>query len=155
MHGFRGASGIDGALSAACGLAEALGRLVLVSGDLSLLHDSNGWLWRCQLWGRLTVVLIDNGGGGIFEQLAIRTEPEAALDFERLFAMPQPLDPLALAAVHGVPGRRVVSGARLADDLAWALEQPLALLVVTSDRRRDAVLRQRLRTMAAGQIAAP
>lgn len=154
MHGFRGASGIDGTLSSACGLAESLGALVLVSGDLALLHDSNGWLWRPQLRGRLTVVLIDNGGGGIFEQLPIRTRPAAALDFERLFAMPQPLDPLALAAVHGVPGRRLESLDALEDALAWALAQPLALLVVPTDRRKDAVLRQRLRTMAA-ELAAP
>ncbi len=154
MHGFRGASGIDGTLSSACGLAEALGELVLVSGDLALLHDANGWLWRPQLGGRLTVVLIDNGGGGIFEQLPIRTEPAAAMDFERLFAMPQPVDPLALAAVHGVPGRRLETLDALEDALAWALAQPLALLVLTTDRRRDAALRQRLRTMAA-DLAAP
>lgn len=149
MHGFRGASGIDGTLSSACGLAEALGELVLVSGDLALLHDANGWLWRPQLGGRLTVVLIDNGGGGIFEQLPIRTQPAVAMDFERLFAMPQPVDPLALAAVHGVPGRRLECLDDLEDALAWALAQPLALLVLTTDRRRDAALRQRLRTMAA------
>ncbi len=155
IHGFRGASGIDGTLSSACGLAEALGQAVLVSGDLALLHDSNGWLWRSQLRGRLTVVLIDNGGGGIFEQLPIRTDPDAALDFERLFAMPQPLDPLALAAVHGVPGRRLMDPAELEHDLAWALAQPMALLVLSSDRRRDAALRQRLRTMAAALAAGP
>jgi 2-succinyl-5-enolpyruvyl-6-hydroxy-3-cyclohexene-1-carboxylate synthase len=155
MHGFRGASGIDGTLSSACGLAEALGQAVLVSGDLALLHDSNGWLWHQGLRGRLTVVLIDNGGGGIFEQLPIRTDPETALDFERLFAMPQALDPLALAAAHGVPGRRLSTPADLEPALAWALEQPLALLVVTSDRRRDAALRRRLRTMAAALAAGP
>lgn len=154
-HGFRGASGIDGTLSGACGLAEALGELVLVSGDLALLHDANGWLWRSQLQGRLTVVLIDNGGGGIFEQLPIRTDPAAAMDFERLFAMPQPLDPLALAAVHGVPGRRIQTLAALESSLAWARQQPIALLVITTDRRRDAALRQRLRTMAAAQVTSP
>jgi 2-succinyl-5-enolpyruvyl-6-hydroxy-3-cyclohexene-1-carboxylate synthase len=101
------------------------------------------------LGGRLTVLLIDNGGGGIFEQLPIRTEPERALDFERLFAMPQPLDPSSLAAVHGVPCRRVANLDDLAPQLTWALAQPLALLVLGTDRRQDAALRQRLRTMAA------
>jgi len=148
MHGFRGVSGIDGTLSEACGLAEALGSLVLLSGDLAALHDSNGWLWRPQLRGRLTVLLIDNGGGGIFEQLPIRTQPEAALDFERLFAMPQPLDPSSLAAAHGVPCRRVANLAELPPRLSWALAQPLALLLLGTDRRQDAALRQRLRTMA-------
>lgn len=149
VFGFRGASGIDGTLSQACGLAEALGSCLLVSGDLALLHDANGWLWRPQLRGRLTVVLIDNGGGGIFEQLPIRAGDDGPLDFERLFAMPQRLDPLALAAAHGVPARRIAAPADLPAALAWGLDQPFSLLLVTSDRRRDAALRRRLRTMAA------
>ena len=148
IHGFRGASGIDGTLSEACGLAEALGALVLLSGDLALLHDANGWLWRPQLRGRLTVVLVDNQGGGIFEQLPIRAEPAELLDFERLFAMPQAVDPIALAGLHGVPARRVERPADLPDLLSWALQLPFSLLVVNTDRRRDAQLRQRLRTMA-------
>ena len=149
MVGFRGASGIDGTLSEACGLAEALGSCLLISGDLALLHDANGWLWRPQLQGRLTVLVIDNGGGGIFEQLPIRIEPAELLDFDRLFAMPQPVDPLALAQAHGVPARLVASPAALPEDLAWALAQPFSLLVVRTDRRHDAELRRRLRTMAA------
>lgn len=149
MVGFRGASGIDGTLSEACGLAEALGSCLLISGDLALLHDANGWLWRPQLQGRLTVLVIDNGGGGIFEQLPIRIEPAELLDFDRLFAMPQPVDPLALAQAHGVPARLVASPAALPEDLAWALAQPFRLLVVRTDRRHDAELRRRLRTMAA------
>ena len=149
MVGFRGASGIDGTLSEACGLAEALGSCLLISGDLALLHDANGWLWRPQLQGRLTVLVIDNGGGGIFEQLPIRIEPAELLDFDRLFAMPQPVDPLALAQAHGVPARLIASPAALPEDLAWALAQPFSLLVVRTDRRHDAELRRRLRTMAA------
>ena len=145
MYGFRGASGIDGTLSIACGLAEALGQLVLVSGDLALLHDANGWLWRRQLRGRLTVVLIENGGGGIFEQLPIRSERPEHLDFERLFAMPQAVDQLALASLHGVPGWRLQQPAELAAALAWALAQPFALLEVRTQRRPDAAWRQQLR----------
>ncbi|MEB3351358.1 MAG: 2-succinyl-5-enolpyruvyl-6-hydroxy-3-cyclohexene-1-carboxylic-acid synthase [Cyanobacteriota bacterium] len=146
---FRGASGIDGTLSLACGAAQALGALVLVSGDLALLHDSNGWLWRRQLGGRLLVLLIDNGGGGIFEQLPIRPEPPQGLDFERLFAMDQGVDALALAAAHGVPAKAVQHPDQLAAALAWGLEQPLALLRLPTDRRADAGRRRRLRTMAA------
>ena len=153
VFGFRGASGIDGTLSEACGIAAALGSCLLLSGDLALLHDANGWLWRPQLRGRLTVLVIDNGGGGIFEQLPIRTERSDLVDFERLFAMPQPLDPLALAQAHGVPARRVSSAASLPSDLAWALAQPFSLLVVRTDRRHDAELRRRLRTMAAADGA--
>ena len=165
---FRGASGIDGTLSLACGVAQACGRAVLISGDLALLHDANGWLWRSQLTGQLTILVIDNGGGGIFEQLPIRpdpagapdaagpnqaavtypsvtTDPAVVMDFERLFAMPQPVDPVALAAVHGVPGRLCGGWEELERDLSWALQQPLALLRLVTDRRQDALLRQRLR----------
>jgi 2-succinyl-5-enolpyruvyl-6-hydroxy-3-cyclohexene-1-carboxylate synthase len=129
---------------------------VLISGDLALLHDANGWLWRSQLTGQLTILVIDNGGGGIFEQLPIRPkpaatnpagapDPAAVLDFERLFAMPQPVDPVALAAVHGVPGRLCGGWEELERDLNWALQQPLALLRLITNRRQDARLRQRLR----------
>lgn len=155
IFSFRGASGIDGTLSIACGLAEAVGQLVLICGDLALQHDSNGWLWSGQLRGKLLVVLIDNSGGGIFEQLPIRPSDGASLDFERLFAMPQRVDPRALAAAHGVPSREVREGEALAPAVAWGLAQPIALLRLVSDRRADADLRRQLRTMAAELIARP
>ncbi len=146
IFGFRGASGIDGTLSLAAGLARSCGQLVLLSGDLALLHDSNGWLWQRQLRDlgiRLTVVVVENGGGGIFEQLLIRAD--AAMDFEHLFAMPQSLDHCALAAVHGVPSRSLRQLEALPEALAWALEQPWALLEVRCDRQADAERRQTLR----------
>ena len=155
VYSFRGASGIDGTLSLACGLAAVAERAVLLSGDLALLHDSNGWLWHAQLPGRLTVVLIDNGGGGIFEQLPIRQPAAAPLDFERLFAMPQAVDPLALAAAHGVPGQRLQRPEELEPALAWAQAHPMALLVLRSDRRRDAERRRELRRMAAALVSSP
>ncbi len=144
---FRGASGIDGTLSLAAGLAAEWGRLVLVTGDLALLHDSNGWLWRQQLQGQLLVLLIDNNGGGVFEQLPL---PRDGLDFERLFAMPQALDPLALAAAQGVPGRTCSQLEQLPAALAWLLadeqrQEPMLLLRFPTDRGADAGLRQRLR----------
>ena len=154
VYGFRGASGIDGTLSLAAGLACSAGQLVLYTGDLALLHDANGWLWRSQLVSRaaqLTVVVVDNGGGGIFEQLPIRPTgsaamaPPAGFDFERLFAMPQAIDHTALAAAYGVPSRRVATLGDLEPALAWAMGQPLALLELRTDRRADADLRRQLR----------
>ncbi|MEB3234302.1 MAG: 2-succinyl-5-enolpyruvyl-6-hydroxy-3-cyclohexene-1-carboxylic-acid synthase [Cyanobacteriota bacterium] len=160
LLGFRGASGIDGTLSSACGIAEALGQAVLLSGDLALLHDSNGWLWRQQLRGRLAVVLINNGGGVIFEQLPIRHSgrtPTAgvAMDFERLFAMPQSVDTGLLCAAHGVPHRMLQDWNGLDGALTWLLQQPLAVLEVHTDRQADAGRRQRLRTMAQELVAEP
>ena len=150
VFGFRGASGIDGTLSIAAGLALSHGRATLICGDLALLHDANGWLWREQMaasGARLTVVLVDNAGGGIFEQLPIRTGPP--LDFERLFAMPQRLDHSALAAGYGVAARSIEALDQLADGLTWAAQQPMALLHLRTDRRSDAALRHQCRrTMA-------
>ncbi|MEB3258134.1 MAG: 2-succinyl-5-enolpyruvyl-6-hydroxy-3-cyclohexene-1-carboxylic-acid synthase [Cyanobacteriota bacterium] len=155
IFSFRGASGIDGTLSMACGLAEAVGRLVLVTGDLALLHDSNGWLWIPQLRGQLLVVLVDNRGGGIFEQLPIRPPGPDLLDFDRLFAMPQAVDPRALARAHGVPSQNVQRLEELEPALAWGLAQPIALLRVVTHRQADAARRRQLRTMAAERISPP
>ena len=159
---FRGVSGIDGTLSLAAGLAMASGpsrRTLLVSGDLALLHDSNGWLWRRQLQARgahLLVVLIANGGGGIFEQLPIRN---GGFSMEELFTMPQSVDQLALAAAHGVPGQTL----NHPQELAWALEQGsrqaqrhgMALLHCPTHARRDHRQRQRLRAAWLAEAAAP
>ncbi|QEY31453.1 2-succinyl-5-enolpyruvyl-6-hydroxy-3-cyclohexene-1-carboxylic-acid synthase [Synechococcus sp. RSCCF101] len=146
IDGFRGASGIDGTLSLAMGLARSLGRLVLVCGDLALLHDSNGWLWGRELGAALTVLLIDNGGGGIFEQLPIRLEQDTGEDerFERLFAMPQSVNPRTLAAAHGVPSRVLQRLEDLPAALEWSLAQPLALLHLPTHRRADAARRRSL-----------
>lgn len=144
---FRGASGLDGTLSLAMGLALKQGPLVLVCGDLALLHDSNGWLHAAGRRIPLLVLLIDNAGGGIFQQLTIPAEPQQR--FSRLFAMPQAVDPLALAAAHGIPGRRISCLEDLDPALAWGLAQEgPALLRVCTDAHADAALRQRLRAGA-------
>lgn len=96
----RGANGIDGTLSTAIGAAHRSNRpMVLICGDLAFLHDANALLCARQLCGSLTVVLIDNGGGRIFESLPI---VEHAADFETLFATPQQVDFASLAAAHGI-----------------------------------------------------
>ena len=143
---FRGASGIDGTLSLGFGLAAVLGRTLLLTGDLALLHDSNGWLHggggAASL--PLVVLLIDNGGGGIFQQLPVPTAPIEA--FDQLFAMPQAVDPLALAAAHGVPVRQIACLEDLPQALEWGLAQAgPALLRVCTDRDADAVMRAALR----------
>jgi 2-succinyl-5-enolpyruvyl-6-hydroxy-3-cyclohexene-1-carboxylate synthase len=154
VFGFRGASGIDGTLSVAAGLAMSHGEAVLLCGDLALLHDANGWLWHRQLaqrQARLTVVLVENSGGGIFEQLPIRAG--GSLDFERLFAMPQSLDHTALAAGYGIASRRVSSLEQLPEAIAWASSQAMALIEMRTDRLADAALRQHCRrTMASSPV---
>ena len=86
----RGANGIDGVTSSALGEAAAgKGPVVLVIGDLSFYHDLNG-LWAATKHGLdLTVVLVNNDGGGIFHYL-----PQAndAVNFETWFGTPHGID---------------------------------------------------------------
>ena len=143
-YSFRGASGIDGTLSLALGLARVLGPTLLITGDLALQHDSNGWLLANASVLPLVVLLIDNGGGGIFGQLPIPAASPAA--FDQLFAMPQRCDPLALAAAHGVPGRQISCFEDLPAALEWGLaQQSTVLLRVCTNRVDDAELRRHWR----------
>jgi 2-succinyl-5-enolpyruvyl-6-hydroxy-3-cyclohexene-1-carboxylate synthase len=66
----RGVNGIDGLISSAAGAAYASGeRVTLLLGDVSFVHDVGG-LWTARSAGvALTVVVLDNGGGRIFELL--------------------------------------------------------------------------------------
>ncbi len=139
--GFRGASGIDGTLSLGMGIAMGLGSTLLVTGDLALLHDINGWLFQNLQKPALVVLLIDNQGGGIFQQLSISSFCESS--FEKLFAMPQQVDHLELSAGYLIPGRQV----SCLDDLPFALEWAFAregpvLLRLSTHRINDARLRQ-------------
>ena len=79
----RGASGIDGIVSTALGVSTVTPGTVLLTGDLSLYHDANGFLSEDGV-GLVTVV-IDNGGGGLFDSLPTAAH---APSFERLFVTP-------------------------------------------------------------------
>lgn len=95
----RGANGIDGVVSTAIGVREATMRPVtLVIGDLSFYHDLNGLLACKTLKIPLTVILINNDGGGIFSFLPQSTEK---LYFETLFGTPTGLDFEHAAKLYG------------------------------------------------------
>ena len=65
----RGTSGIDGSTSTAIGAAVANQKpTILITGDISFLYDSNG-LWNNYIPKDFKIVLINNGGGGIFRIL--------------------------------------------------------------------------------------
>lgn len=102
--GNRGASGIDGAVSAAAGAALAHGGpSYALLGDLALLHDQNGLvLGPDEPRPDLTLIVVNNDGGGIFSLLPQAAAPSAAA-FERVFAAPHGVQPERVAAMAGIP----------------------------------------------------
>src|SRR5690606_13593165 len=85
----RGANGIDGLVSTAMGISALEEGTVLLLGDLSFYHDLNGLLGAKLHQLNITIVVINNDGGGIFSFL-----PQAGMDkhFELLFGTPIGLD---------------------------------------------------------------
>ena len=143
FFGFRGASGIDGTLSLAMGLSISLGKLALVTGDLALLYDTNGWLMSDLVNTPLLVILIDNGGGGIFNRLGL--EPSTKFDIDQLFLMPQNVDQLSLVEAYGIPTRQISSFEDLEIAIEWGLsKQGPVLLRVCTNSSRDMILRNKI-----------
>jgi len=92
----RGVSGIDGIVSSAAGLAYlSQSPSLLINGDMSSLHDSNGFYFLQKYKLPLTVLIFNNNGGGIFSKLAVKQETDI---FEDYFKMPHGLKFQHLAA---------------------------------------------------------
>jgi 2-succinyl-5-enolpyruvyl-6-hydroxy-3-cyclohexene-1-carboxylate synthase len=105
----RGANGIDGVCSSALGMAAAGGELVVgLVGDLAFLHDLSSLVQPASAGSGAACVLIvvDNGGGGIFSFLPPRNSLPSA-QFEHLFGTPQQVDIGNAAAGLGIEVARV------------------------------------------------
>jgi len=97
----RGANGIDGVISSALGFSTASPKsepVILVIGDLSFYHDLNGLLAAHLHHLNLTIVLVNNDGGGIFSFLPQSTYSE---HFEHLFGTPTGLDFRPVVQMYG------------------------------------------------------
>lgn len=102
VHSNRGANGIDGVISTAIGVAIGSGApTVLLIGDVAFLHDSSALVALARREIDLTVVVVDNDGGGIFSFLpqgsSLRSDR-----FEQLFGTPHGTDLVALCRAHGL-----------------------------------------------------
>jgi 2-succinyl-5-enolpyruvyl-6-hydroxy-3-cyclohexene-1-carboxylate synthase len=148
IYGNRGASGIDGNVSTALGLAAATGhQVVALLGDITFYHDMNGLLAvRQHELNNVLFIVINNDGGGIFHRLSIaRHDPP----FTDLFLTPHGLSFDHAAAMYGLNYRAVQDAADLEEVLAESLSVSARpwLIEVKTDSAAD--YRQQLEIAAA------
>lgn len=151
----RGANGIDGTISAAFGVAAAgKAETVLLIGDVALAHDIGGLLAARRSGVKLTLVVVNNSGGGIFDFLPVaqRAEPHA---FELHVSTPTGL---SLELVAGLFGLEYVSPSDPAAFRA-AIERALTgsnstLIEVRTERTANRALHAEVERAAMGALAA-
>ncbi|ANZ60263.1 2-succinyl-5-enolpyruvyl-6-hydroxy-3-cyclohexene-1-carboxylic-acid synthase [Secundilactobacillus paracollinoides] len=131
----RGANGIDGVVSSALGMAAVSGtpNNYLLIGDLAFFHDMNGLMMAKRHALKVTIIVVNNNGGGIFSFL-----PQAAAKdyFEPLFGTPQDLDVATVSKLYGAQYERATT----AEDLqSYLNETPtgLRIIEVPSDREEN------------------
>ncbi|MEM1055364.1 MAG: 2-succinyl-5-enolpyruvyl-6-hydroxy-3-cyclohexene-1-carboxylic-acid synthase [Bacteroidota bacterium] len=155
----RGASGIDGTVSTAAGVARGLGhRATLLIGDLALLHDLNG-LALLREGPPVTVVAINNDGGGIFHFLPVAPGREgtalAAEVFEPYFGTPHGLTFRSAAEMMGLRYHTPTTVSGLREALAEAdASGTSALIEVRTDRETNAALHRDIARLAAEAVEA-
>jgi 2-succinyl-5-enolpyruvyl-6-hydroxy-3-cyclohexene-1-carboxylate synthase len=137
----RGVNGIDGFISSALGSAAvADATTVAISGDLSLIHDLNALVTAKRLGIPITIVVINNDGGGIFHFLPQRGHAH----FERHFGTPHGMRFVPVAESLGIEAHEVVDRDEFANLLGMNPAGP-RLLEVRTDREDNFAIHQRLR----------
>lgn len=138
VYANRGASGIDGTISSALGVAasDPTRPTVLITGDLAFYHDLNGLLAvkRCGI-KNITIVLINNDGGGIFQRLPIRDfDPP----FTDLFLTPHGLDFEPAVRMYGLAYQRAETLPDLREKVKNAVGSDVPTVIeVRTDSKRD------------------
>jgi 2-succinyl-5-enolpyruvyl-6-hydroxy-3-cyclohexene-1-carboxylate synthase len=145
----RGANGIDGTVSSAFGAAAAGdGPVVLLIGDVALAHDIGGLLAATRLDLKLTIVLLDNDGGGIFDFLPISRAAIARENdiYTRHVATPTGLDFAGVAALYDLIYERVdtIPALRAALERALAPQTGSTLIQARTDRAANVELHGRV-----------
>jgi 2-succinyl-5-enolpyruvyl-6-hydroxy-3-cyclohexene-1-carboxylate synthase len=139
----RGANGIDGTVSSAFGTAAVSdGPVVLLIGDVALAHDIGGLLAARRLDLAVTIVLLNNDGGGIFHFLPVAGESDG---FEEHVATPHGLDFSHAAALYGLDYERPASVAALRHAVEAAVSHHRTTIVeVRTDREQNLALHRRI-----------
>ena len=126
----RGASGIDGLVAGSAGSALAHGGpTLLLLGDVSFLHDLSGLESVLQVSTPLVLVVVQNRGGRIFEQLPVARHPEVPSAQLSHWFTPHEGDFEGAARLHGLPFYRTDSLSGLQKALHKALDHPRASVV--------------------------
>jgi len=154
----RGANGIDGVVSTAMGAAAAIretggGPLVLLIGDLALYHDMNGLLAARLHALHVTIVVVNNDGGGIFSFL-----PQAAHDehFEILFGTPHGLDFAPMATLYGASYHLAHDSASLKQCVTDGIGgSGLHIVELRTDRTRNVALHSNAWAAVASDLSKP
>jgi 2-succinyl-5-enolpyruvyl-6-hydroxy-3-cyclohexene-1-carboxylate synthase len=143
----RGANGIDGTVSSAFGAAAVCdGPVVLLIGDVALAYDVGGLLAARRTGVSLTIVLLNNDGGGIFEFLPVAGERDA---FEEHIATPHGLEFAHAAALYGCAHELVATVADLREALERVVGEPgTAILEVRTERAANLALHRALAAAA-------
>ena len=140
---FRGASGIDGTLSLALGIARITHPLLLVTGDLAFIHDINGWLIENSTNLNLTVLLINNNGGNIFNRMYKDNLKEE--EFKKLFLMPKKINWTNIAKGFQVQFREVSNFEKLREAFEWSISIRKSVIIkVNIDSESEIIKRNNL-----------
>ncbi|MDT8325107.1 MAG: 2-succinyl-5-enolpyruvyl-6-hydroxy-3-cyclohexene-1-carboxylic-acid synthase, partial [Bacteroidota bacterium] len=153
VHVNRGVNGIDGVLSTALGMVRGSGRRgVLCIGDVAFLHNLNATVGDGLASLPLTVVLLNNDGGEIFDLLPVREFDPA---FTRHFLTPHGIDLASVAAALGLASLRVET--RDAFLAAWSAAESADgcfVIEVRTDIAESGALRRNLLTQVAAAVNA-
>jgi 2-succinyl-5-enolpyruvyl-6-hydroxy-3-cyclohexene-1-carboxylate synthase len=143
----RGTSGIDGSTSTAIGAAVAnTKQTVLITGDIGFLYDSNG-LWNEYIPNNFKIILINNGGGGIFRILPGHEETPV---FNTFFETSHCLTAESLAKMYGFEYSIASDEISLSTSLTALYaqdEKPSILEIFTPTRDNDKILLQYFREL--------
>jgi 2-succinyl-5-enolpyruvyl-6-hydroxy-3-cyclohexene-1-carboxylate synthase len=134
----RGANGIDGLISSGLGAAAEGHPVVILSGDLSLLHDLTALGTAARFDLPITVILINNDGGGIFHFL-----PQAAFPqhFERLLGTPHGTDFQAAADLFGIEHHLVEDDTVFKQLVGMRTKNP-RLIEIRTDRTKNVAIHE-------------
>ena len=151
-HANRGANGIDGVVSTAIGVALSGQRVVALVGDVAFLHDSSALIALARRSIDLTLVVIDNDGGGIFSFLAQADALEHDR-FELLFGTPHGTDIAALACAHHLDTTTVDTGDAFVLAYRAAVNAPgVHVIVARTDRAENVQAHRRIHEAVARAI---